>query len=143
MEVMQHEKSDYCVEPAAKFRRQVQNVGAMQRDIVAAAAGFPQPVEKERRKGHPPHVNPPWGDIKRIASHAAPHLNHLVSALDVREPHEFVNMPEEVGRGRGDHSLFDCSTEIVNLRAVMVLEFFFRPVHMPTAYIMKISLETQ
>src|SRR3989304_6375850 len=122
MEVMQHEKSDHCVEPAAKFRRQVQNVGAMQRDFGAAAFVFPEPVEKERRKVQPLDVNPARGDIKRIASHAAPHLNHLVSALDVREPPEFVNMPEAGGRGGGDHRLFDCSTEIVNLRAVMVLE---------------------
>src|SRR3990172_9374325 len=143
MEVMQHEKSDYCVEPAAKFRRQVQNVGAMQRDIVAAAVVFPEPVEKERRKVQPFDVNPAVGDIKRIASHAAPHLNHLVSTLDVREPHEFVDMPEEVGRGRGDHRSLDCSAEVVNLRAVMVFEFFFRPVHMLTANIMKISFKTQ
>jgi hypothetical protein len=119
VEVVQREESDYGVERTVERLRQLQDVGAVQRDLVAAGVERLQAAEECRGEIDALDREPALGQRQRVAAHAAPDVENVLARREPGEPDQRVYLPLNIRRGRRPHRLLAGMLEVRDLGPVV------------------------
>src|SRR5215204_3559216 len=120
VEVVEREESDGGVESAVERLRQLEDVHAVDGDLVAAGVERRETVEERPRQVDSLDEEPALGERERVAPHSAPDVKEVVARRKAGESDERVHLPLDVRRRGRLHRLLPRMLEVRDLAAVML-----------------------